>query len=99
MVAQVTHAPARNPSVRMNEGPVRHDSVRRQNTIYQQPLDSREVAMAREQTAQRSLGDAEEPLNTPSDPLGPLPPGWYARSAPNGRVYFSDSQYSSLIRA
>jgi hypothetical protein len=84
--------PARNPSLQMNEGLARHVSVRRQGTISRPPLDSREMSMAREQVARRSLGDSDEPLNTPSDPLGPLPPGWYARTAPDGRIYFSDSK-------
>jgi hypothetical protein len=50
------------------------------------------MTLAREQVERRSLGDSDDPLNTPSDPLGPLPPGWYARTAPDGRVYFSDSK-------
>jgi hypothetical protein len=48
--------------------------------------------LAREQVERRSLGDSDDPLNTPSDPLGPLPPGWHARASPDGRIYFSDSK-------
>jgi hypothetical protein len=95
MNAQVSHpmnAQAPHPSVRVNEALARHVSVRRQNTISR-PLDSREMSLAREQVARRSLGDSDEPPITPSDPLGPLPPGWHARTAPDGRTYFSDSKY------
>jgi E3 ubiquitin-protein ligase NEDD4 len=86
---------SRQPSIRTaapsNPPPVVRVGPRRQNTITRR-LDASEMQRAREQLQQRDLGDGLETPTTPtSDPLGPLPAGWFARTTPTGRVYYSDS--------
>jgi E3 ubiquitin-protein ligase NEDD4 len=86
---------SRRPSIRTtgssNQPPPARVGPRRQNTITRR-LDPSEMQRAREQLRQRDLGESLESPTTPTpDPLGPLPPGWFARTTPDGRMYYSDS--------
>ncbi|KAG8832004.1 hypothetical protein FRC17_002223, partial [Serendipita sp. 399] len=88
-----TTAPSHQNSLQSPVGTInRQSTLRRQSTLLWRPVETdTEMQRAREQLAARSHGDGDDTPQTPSDPLGPLPPGWEVRRAPSGRVYFSDS--------
>jgi hypothetical protein len=71
---------------------------RRQNSVIQR-IDPQDLQRMRDHMSHRVDADTQDSALIPSDPLGPLPAGWTRLVAPNGRVYFADSEFPRGFRS